>query len=329
MSEKKVNNIFKLIGFFVDKKIICKNGNILNQQGIIVDRIENHGFKVRNFKRYLNDIAKLYPHIIKIQKTGSHCYKLESTSEIFHTFLSNSEEVSWLLQLIYESDKNLLNELAQETQDRLAKISKREKDIFLFEGLPFDELKNPKKKEIFNTLKVATKNNEYRDIQYHYNSPQIIKDAQCLKLIFMENNWYIATASKENGFLLLRMSFITHVDYAKKETYQPSQIKKYNEYFHTIQNPMTKFGVPKQKAHLLASQSIAKYFRPNMKKFLNSQTFVDQRDNGMIEFTLEYTHPLEILPFIKRWLPDIEILSPSSLQDTMVEDLKIYLQRGV
>jgi predicted DNA-binding transcriptional regulator YafY len=46
-----------------------------------------------------------------------------------------------------------------------------------------------------------------------------------------------------------------------------------------------------------------------------------------VEFTLEYTQPLEILPFIKRWLPDVEIISPSSLQDVMIDDLKLYIAK--
>jgi predicted DNA-binding transcriptional regulator YafY len=327
MSEKKVNNIFKLMELFVNRRTLCKNGDILNQQNVLIENIEDYGFSIRNFRRYLNEIEKHYPHIVKIKKEGTHCYKLESTSEIFHSFLQNSEEISWLIQLIYESDKNLLNELAKETQERLEKISKDEKDIFLFQRLPFDELKDLRKKDIFNMLKLAIKNSEYRDIHYYYNSQKIIKNAQCLKLLFMDNNWYIAIASQEKSFLLLRLAFITHVEYSKKETYQPTQIEKYFKYLKNIQNPMTLYGVDKEVAHLLASPKVAKYFKPNMKKLLSSQTFIAEREDGSVEFTLEYTQPLEILPFIKRWLPDVEIISPSSLQDVMIDDLKLYIAK--
>ena len=327
MSEKKVNNLFKLMQLFVEKKSICKNGYILNSQGMLIDKVESLGFNVRTLRRYLDEIKENYPHIVKLSSKNSDCYKMESTSEIFHAFLSNSEEISWLLQLIYESDKNLLNELAQESRKRLDKISKSERDIFLFQGLPFDELADKRKKDIFNMLKLAIKKREYRDIHYHYNCSKILKNAQCIKMLFMESNWYIAIASVEKGFLLLRIAFITHVEYSKKETYQESQLSKYSSYLRNIQNPMTKFGVEKKTAHLLASTEIAKYFKPHMKKFLNSQKFIKEKENGAIEFTLEYTHALEILPLIKRWLPDIEILSPSSLQEKMIEDLNSYLSK--
>ena len=325
MSAKKVNNIFKLMEFFVQGKSICKNGNILNQQGMLVEHVEDLGMSVRNLRRYLDEIEQNYPHITKIKKEGSLCYKLESASEIFHAFLSNSEEISWLLQLIYESDKNLLEDLAKETHERLEKISKHERDIFLFQGLPFNELNKSRSRDIFNMLKLAIKNCEYRDIHYHYNNPSIIKNAQCLKLLFMDSNWYVAIASQESGFLLLRMAFITYVEYSKKETYQVSQISKYKAYLQNIQNPMTLYGQNKQTAHFLASSKVAKYFKPEMKKYLSSQTFIAEREDGSVEFSLEYTQPLEVLPFIKRFLPDIEVLYPPSLQEVMREDVVAYL----
>jgi len=326
MSQKKINNIFQLMRLFVEKKMICQNGNILNRQGMIIDHVDSLGYNIRTLRRYLDDIEKLYPHIIKIKKSSTHCYKLESASEIFHTFLSHTEDISWLIQLIYQSDKNLLSQLANDTKERLENIAKSEKDIFLFQNLPFDELKKESRRDIFNRLKLATKNNEYRNIYYHYNEEVLIKNAQCLKMIFMDSNWYIAIASQERGLLLLRMAFISKVEYAIKESYQPTQLSKYSEHLKNIQNPMTLFGVKVQKAHLLASAKVAKYFKADMKKFLSSQTFVKENSTGAIEFTLNYTQPLEILPFIKKWLPNIEILSPQSLQDEMIQDLQQYLK---
>jgi predicted DNA-binding transcriptional regulator YafY len=314
-----------LMEIFTQKKRICKNGNILNSQGMVIGNIETFGINVRNLRRYLDDIEENYPHITKIVEDGSQCYRLESSSKIFLAFLNNREEISWLLQLIYESDKNLLDDLAKETHSRLEKISKKEKDLFLFQGLPFNELNNRRSRDIFNMLKLAIRNGEYRDIHYHYNTPTVIKDAQCLKLLFIDSNWYVAIASQERGFLLLRMAFINYVEYSKKECYQPKQVLKYKDYLKNIQNPMTLYGVEKRVGHFLALPKVAKYFKKGMKNYLTTQTFIEERADGSVEFTLEYTQPLEVLPFIKRWLPHIHVLSPSELQEVMIEDLHTYL----
>jgi predicted DNA-binding transcriptional regulator YafY len=61
-----------------------------------------------------------------------------------------------------------------------------------------------------------------------------------------------------------------------------------------------------------------------MKKFMSSQKFFEKVDDEVV-FTLEYTQELEILPFIKRWLPDLIILEPKELKDRLDEDLRSYL----
>ena len=333
---KKIKNIFRLMELFVEEKMVCQNGTVLDKRGIVVGKtidaedsenyIDSFDYDRRTLCRYLDDIQELYPHIVKIKENPTHCFRLDSASTIFNKFLNSSDDVSWLIQIMYESDKNLFAKLEEDTKERLTNISKGKRDIFLFQNSYFDELLEKDKKHIFNSLKLAIKNNEYRDIYYHYNQERFIKNAQCLKLVFMDNNWYVATASEERGFLLLRIAFIERVEYSKKESYQESQLNRYIDYFKTMQNPMTLFGVEKQKAHLLASPKVAKYFKPNMKKFLFSQNFIKENSDGSVEFTLDYTHALEILPFIKRWLPDVEILSPQSLQDKLIQDLKKYLK---
>jgi len=76
----------------------------------------------------------------------------------------------------------------------------------------------------------------------------------------------------------------------------------------------------------LASPKVAKYFKADMKKLLTSQKFIEERSDGSVEFTLEYTQSMEILPLIKKWLPDLKILSPKILDDEFRASLEAYLQ---
>ena len=59
---------------------------------------------------------------------------------------------------------------------------------------------------------------------------------------------------------------------------------------------------------------IKKYFKKNMKKFFPSQKFIEENEDGIV-FEISYTQPLEILPFIKRWLPNMEIIEPKELKE--------------
>ena len=64
----------------------------------------------------------------------------------------------------------------------------------------------------------------------------------------------------------------------------------------------------------------AYYFDEGMKKFLSSQTFVEKLDDGSVIFTLSYTQPLEVLPFIQRWLPYL-ILEDGEVKDALVKNI--------
>ncbi|CAA6815428.1 MAG: Probable transcription regulator Cj0571 [uncultured Sulfurovum sp.] len=309
--------------------------NILGQKLMGGDKIasnnevllEYFGCSSRTLKRYLEILDDKYA-LKKTLLDRVTYYSLETrVSNIVHEYLSTSEDMTWLIQMINSSDKTLFSKLEEDTKERLENILSSEKDIFLYQNSPFELLEGKEHNQLFRELKLAVKNNEYRDIHYSYNSQVVLEEVQCLKLIFMENNWYVAIATKEKKVLFLRISFIKKIEYSSnKISYQSKQLDLYRDFFKTFQNPMTLFGQKKQKAHLLASSKVAKYFKPDMKKLLTSQTFIEERSDGSVEFTLDYTQSMEILPLIKKWLPDLKILSPKSLDDEFKSDLHAYLQ---
>ena len=279
----------------------------------------------RTLKRYLDELNEKYGLKITIEDRTT-CYSLErEISSIVHEYLSTTDDMTWLVQMINSSDKTLFAKLEEDTKERLENILSSEKDIFLYQNSPFELLESKEHQQTFRALKSAVKNNEYRNIHYEYNNYVVLEDIQCLKLIFIENNWYVAIATEDKKVLFLRISFIKKVEYSSKISYQSKQLNRYIDFFKTFQNAMTLYGVKKQKAHILATPKVAKYFKLNMKKLLTSQKFIKEHDDGSVEFTLDYTQSIEVLPTIKRWLPDLKILSPKSLDDALRDDLRAYL----
>ena len=82
---------------------------------------------------------------------------------------------------------------------------------------------------------------------------------------------------------------------------------------------------PTRIALLKASPKVAIYFKEGMKLFFPTQKFKKKLDDGSIIFSIDFTQDMEILPFIKKWLPDIEILEPEDLRKTFKKQLKIAL----
>ncbi|CAA6817276.1 MAG: Transcriptional regulator, putative [uncultured Sulfurovum sp.] len=312
--DKKTTALFKLMErFLIEKEIRPYDETILVE----------FGCSSKTLERYLKEIESLYDHIITIKESRKKIWKLVSVSDIFEEFIKNSQDLSQLFLMAQGFDSSIFQELEKGT---LSKIAKNDEQVFLFKNFIMEELQSTKTKEIFKNLKVATKNHEYRDIYYHYNKEIVYKNIKPLKLIFMDNNWYIAFLNEENKFLFSRLSFIEKIKKrASQNTYQKKDIKPYLDFLKNVQNAMTLYDVKAKVATVKATPHIAKYFEKNMKKFLPSQTFKEKLPDGSILFTLNYTQELEILPFIQKWLPDLVIVAPKELKEAYVEKLKTTL----
>ena len=313
-TQKKINAIFSLMEHFLTQKEISSyDEHILDE--FACDR--------KTLERYLNDIEMNYGHVLTIKKSRKKFWRMVSVSDIFLEFIKNSDEITGLFLMAQEFDPYIFKEIEKGT---LSKLAKNDEDVFLFKNSIMEELKSTKIKKVFKSLKVAIANHEYRDIVYCYDEVQLHKNEKCLKLVFMDNNWYLVVLSEKNQLLFRRLSFIEEVRYASKTTYVKREVQPYLEFLKTIQNAMTLYGSEKKVATIKATPAIAKYFDNGMKTFLPSQTFVSKEADASVIFTLEYSQALEVLPFIQKWLPDLVILEPKELRDAYVEKLNATLQ---
>ena len=287
------------------------------------------GVNTRTLARYLDDIKNDYSDIITVEKKKiinhprqPNVYRAinqkEDLATMLQFFFERRTDLGWVLQLLHEKDPALA--VDGEYQEEISKLISQESDIFVFKSTPFEILDNEHQK-IFAKLKNAIKYNMHKSISYNYSHKETLEDVKCLKLIFTQNNWYVAIENKKESFRLLRVSFIEDVLPSSKGSYQKSKIQKYESYYQNIQNAMTLSNQPIQKAICKASPKIAIYFHEGMKPFLNSQRYLKTCKDGSIEFELSYTQPIEILPFIKQWLPDIKVLEPASLKDVIKQDI--------
>ena len=311
--DKKVTSIFRLMEILVERKKIKANDKEIAKE---------LGYSTKTLGRHLNDIATLYGSIIEVKEGRNKVYELVDTSYVFEKIMTNTDDLYWFFDLIERWDSNIFKDIGYE-------VSKKERDVYLYKNSPFEELKSDKQKDIFRSLKSAIINQEYRDIDYIYNAPRTHRQAIPLKLIFMEQNWYVAIVDRDEGFRFLRIFFIKDVRNSAKRSYErdlsSEELKQYSEFLKTFQNPMSKYAEPKEIARIKASPRVAKYFDKGMKRHLKSQTFIKKNSDGSVEFSLEYTQPIEVLPLIKKWLPDLKILSPQSLEDVLRQDLQQYL----
>ncbi len=326
--QKKIDNLLLLM------EKLAKGEEIYAQN----ERIQLElGINERTLRRYLEDIHEKYGNIVITEKRQTECggrrvtiYRVvnrkRDVREVFRFFIESEDDLGWLLQLIHKNDPSLLKEYSNETKKSLKKALKEDEGIFQFVGTPFENLEDGSLKEIFMNLRQAVKLREYRTVEYCRYDSETLEDIKCLKLMHMNDNWYLAAETAEGELRLLRLAFITSVRYSKKSGYRSEILRKYGGFFEKVQNAMT-LNLPFKTARLLASANVSIYFEKDMKLFFPTQRFKKRHEDGSVEFTVEYTQPMEIMPFIKRWLPDISILEPPELAKILNEDLKKYLSR--
>jgi predicted DNA-binding transcriptional regulator YafY len=311
---------------------LCSGEELYPQKELTLNEL---GINARTLERYLKEIKYFFENAILAEKKfvesrakSLTVYRMADENDaikILKILLEkNNSDISWIFPLVYENDMKFLKELNGKIRDATTKNMKKNNDIFLFKTNPFEDTQNI----FFIKLQKAVENTEYRDIIYEYKEKETLNSVKCLKLIFINSNWYLACEDQTQKFRLLRISFIKDVIYSKtKERYQRSVLSKYKTYFENMQNAMTLYGIEAQKAVLCADRNIACYFKKEMKPFFISQRFIRENSDGSIVFDISYTQSLEILPFIKNWLPNIRILEPQSLKVELKKELKKALLR--
>jgi predicted DNA-binding transcriptional regulator YafY len=228
-------------------------------------------------------------------------------------------------------------EFTPDVQQTIKKILASNDDTITGHLAMFEELKDERMVKYFDTLKEAIKNKEYLKLEIEYSFPFKFCDVKPIRLVFLDNNWYIAFEyydenSKLKKFRLGRVAFINSIEFLKdnkyshKNRFQTKDIQKYLDWLDKdIQNSMTFYDTPIKTAKLKATGFIKQYFKEGMKKFLSSQKIIKETDAEVI-FTITYSNELEIMPFIQRWMPDLIIIEPQELKEHYKEKLQETLQ---
>ncbi len=277
--------------------------------------LDELGISQKQLGRLLDELSSEFDNIITLVGKKRKTYKLIQPIDLFVQTMENSQEIGWFFNMATEADPLIFKELENYTN--------KNKNIYQFKNSPFEDITSLESKQVFKRVKSAVENHEYRDIKFSYEQ-EWQRNLRCLKLVFMDNNWYVAFVDEKDALKFGRISFIQEVSYSKNRTaFQIYPLQKQMDFLeNSMQNSMTLYDTEQKTATLKAKKEIARYFQKGMKKFLSSQEFGKELKNGDIVFTVDYTQELEILPLVQRWLPGIEILSPDSLKTAYKEKLK-------
>lgn len=321
-----------IIIFEILKKLVAKQEIYLTD----TELLDELRIKERTLRRYMGEIEKIFPNAFRVESKlighGKRPVKVlrvydknKDIIDILNRLLKYSDDLGWLISLLNENDPSLFNDLDKHEKEKVSAQLKENSGIFLFRTNPLEILRDEPSKRYLSELRNAVMNREYRDIKYKYiGEMENLIDVKCLKIVFTDSNWYLAIEDVKGNFRLLRVAFIVSLSKSSKK-YEGKILKEYETYFNKIQNAMSLPSKPTQIALLKASPKVAIYFKEGMKLFFPTQKFKKKLEDGSVIFSIDFTQDMEILPFIKKWLPDIKILEPKDLRETFKEQLKAAL----
>jgi len=306
---RKYNIILEEFNLAQDKTLTAYNEALTSRLALSVKQIG----------RLLADLESEFDAIVKLEGKKRATYKLIKPVDLFVETFEHTDNIDWFFHLAHDADPEIFQALESYTN--------KNKHVYKFINQPFEDMEKLKSNGILKKLEVAVRLREYRKIKF--SGIDAIDNLKCLKLLFIDNNWYIATSGEDDNVYLSRVSFIEDVSYATNvNSFQKSSVKKQMKFIENhIQNSLTRYDLPVKTATIKVTPEKAKYFEKGMKKFLSSQTFKEKLNDGSIIFTLEYTQGIEILPFIQKWLPHLVILEPQELKEEYKSNLQEILNK--
>jgi predicted DNA-binding transcriptional regulator YafY len=275
------------------------------------EKIDN--LSAKQITRDLRALAARFDSIVETKEGRRVVFKLVKPVDILAEAFK-SDKLG--LGMLFEMAKAGMPDIFDEFTD----VALRTNKPYLFFHTPFEDIETLENDDNFKSLKNAVERHEYRHI--FLKGGKSFKDVKPVKLIFSEGNWYIAYVDGKE-LRMSRINFIDKVVYATKNGYRPSEIEHYLSWLETkFQNPFSRYDKKRKTATLYARPNIAFYFQEGMKRFFPTQRFLEKTEENGVRFSVDYTQPMEILPFIRRWMPDLIIEAPQELVDAHKESLR-------
>ena len=158
-----------------------------------------------------------------------------------------------------------------------------------------------------------------QQIGFLYNAePRVVEP---YRLIHHHGSWYLA-AVRKGKLLTYRVSRITR-SYQQHElsTFKPNpDILKQLEDEDSIW-----FGQEKSEVILKVHADVVLHFM--QRQLFPEQELVKTLEDGGILVSSKISHAMQLLPLVRYWIPNVEIISPEHLQNELEDGLKAYLER--
>jgi predicted DNA-binding transcriptional regulator YafY len=185
---------------------------------------------------------------------------------------------------------------------------------FLFRELKIEDVSSYE--ETFKLLTLAIQNNQI--IRFCYKQ-KTYRDVSPYRLVNDRGWWYLAAIHNET-LKSYKVAQVSKVDVASQNFKRRKEVDD-----HIIDGSMIWLTDSPIEVVLRIDTSIASHFRNT--NILPEQKLLKILDDESLLVTSTITNQKQIIPILKYWLPDIEILSPVELKQSLLYELQFSIDQ--
>lgn len=173
-------------------------------------------------------------------------------------------------------------------------------------------------------LEKAIKNKYITKCKYKLDNGYVVDiSVKPLKVANFEGFWYlIALDGKSDTLKKYYLKNISNISY-KDDTFTTDD--KLDTLLKNSISIWFQQNTEPFEVKLYASKIATKYFQ---RRSLPTQSITSLNEDGSMEFIVNITHEMEILPIIKYWIPHLQVIEPMWIRDNIKDDLEKYLKRS-
>ena len=288
--------LFRLVSIF-DR---LKNGETLRKKDLAKE------FNVTE-KTIQIDINKRLANVLDIN-VSRNGYSLRNSNDIE----KENFEDKLILNILESISSSLGDEFYTKSQKIFDKLKNPHED-FILSKMQIEDISG--KKDDIRLLKNAINDRKIVKFEYHKKK----RDIEPYKLTIFEGFWYLyAKDISDNKF---KTFYIKDVKCLEKTDKDFKVNKKKMKILNDALNIWFEPNKDLFEVVLFAKKKIAKYFK--RRKISPTQRIIRELDDGL-EFSISTTSKTAILFEVKKWIPELIIISPEHLANDMLNIIKEY-----
>lgn len=265
-------------------------------------------------ERQIQKDIELFGDMYDMESLGSQNYRMKKGYKLIGT---ENEDVEIAIALMKSLQQSALPQMSEDVNKALSK-SEKYGDIFLF-NINNEEISNMRE---FRKFLQAIRNKQ--SCSFHYTKKDgTVKEVNThpYRIANLSNYWYLLAYDVEAEKLKsYHINSISHIILAGENYINNAAIEK--EIEGTFIDFTSVWFDGESKSVMLKATGNAKHYLD--RKLPKNMTVISQTVNDL-QIQFHYYNEIEVLNFVKKWLPEIRIIDHLELKGKLEISLKNYL----